>query len=233
MIIDVKIKPLNGKNYGSICHLPESRMGPSDHHCHEGQSRICTIKTRDKNDIIIVQEKLDGSNVGVCRVDDEILAISRAGYLCWDSSYEQHRRFALWVNVNKYRFMSILNNGERLCGEWLAQAHSTRYKLAHEPFVAFDLIKNRMDRITFDEFNDRLKGLFVTPKLLHVGGSISIESSMKLLGKYGHHGAIDEVEGIVYRVERNGKVDFLAKYVRPDKQDGVYLHGEQDIVWND
>jgi hypothetical protein len=35
-------------------------------------------------------------------------------------------------------------------------------------------------------------------------------------------------------VERNGAVDFLVKYVRPDKIDGVFLHeiGGNDPVWN-
>lgn len=37
------------------------------------------------------------------------------------------------------------------------------------------------------------------------------------------HGALDPVEGAVWRVERGGSVDFLAKYVRPDKVDGCYL----------
>ncbi|MFY9222856.1 MAG: hypothetical protein WAQ98_09315, partial [Blastocatellia bacterium] len=76
---------------------------------------------------------------------------------------------------------------------------------------------------------------FVTPKLLHRGKSISIEAVMGLLNGKGFHGAIDEVEGAVWRIERNelinrGKggerqivVDFLVKYVRPDKIDGHYL----------
>ena len=33
-------KPLGRKAYGSIPHLPGSRIGPGDHHCHEGQRRI-------------------------------------------------------------------------------------------------------------------------------------------------------------------------------------------------
>lgn len=37
------------------------------------------------------------------------------------------------------------------------------------------------------------------------------------------HGALDPVEGAVWRVERRGGGDFLAKYVRPDKTDGCYL----------
>jgi hypothetical protein len=51
-----------------------------------------------------------------------------------------------------------------------------------------------------------------------------------ILGTYGTYGALDPVEGAVWRVERNDKVDFLAKYVRPDKVDGSYFEGEP--VWN-
>ena len=35
--------------------------------------------------------------------------------------------------------------------------------------------------------------------------------------------ALDPVEGAVWRCERQGAVDFLGKYVRPDKIDGKYL----------
>jgi hypothetical protein len=33
---------------------------------------------------------------------------------------------------------------------------------------------------------------------------------------------------LVYRVEREGKVDFLAKWVRGDKEDGKYM--SQEII---
>ena len=61
------------------------------------------------------------------------------------------------------------------------------------------------------------------------------------------HGALDTVEGAVWRVERNelinpGKgserrwvVDYLVKYVRPDKVDGCYLPGinsNTEPLWN-
>jgi hypothetical protein len=49
------------------------------------------------------------------------------------------------------------------------------------------------------------------------------------------HGAIDPVEGVVYRCERKGKVDFLGKYVRPEKTDGYYLPGigeNTTEIWN-
>ena len=68
-----------------------------------------------------------------------------------------------------------------------------------------------------------------TPRVLHVGGAISIEAILKVLEPSGH-GAIDAVEGAVWRVERNGAVDFLGKYVRHEKEDGKYLNGVDGIV---
>ena len=245
MVMISGTKPTGGKNYGHIPHLPGSRMGPGDHKCHEGQLRIATEKVRDKHDRIIVQEKVDGSNVGVARIGDELFPVGRAGYLACSSPHLQHRYFYNWVFTQYERFMSVLQPGERLCGEWLAQAHGTRYKLFHEPFVVFDLMKGN-DRVTYDELINRTAGCnFVLPRLIHRGGSFSIESVLKEIQISGH-GAIDPVEGAVWRIERDElvhpgksserkwKVDFLTKYVRPDKIDGLYLPevSGKEAIWN-
>lgn len=226
-------KPLGGKSYGSIAHLPGSRMGPGDHHCHEGQARIACEKVRDKHDVVIVQEKLDGSNVGVARIAGSIVALTRAGYVADTSPYPQHHRWMEWVAANANRFESVIGDGERLCGEWLLQAHGTRYNLPHEPFVAFDLMRGQ-SRTPFDEFTRRVAGKFQVPRTLHVGGPLSVEAAMDRLGEFGFHGALDAVEGCVWRVERKGDVDFLTKYVRPDKVDGKYLPelNGGETVWN-
>lgn len=227
-------KPLGGKAYGSIPHLPGSRLGPGDHHCHEGQASICTVRARDRHDRIIVQEKLDGSCVAVAKVDGRVVPLTRAGYPAHTSPWEQHHLFEAWVWEFAYeRFDLLLREGERLCGEWLAQAHGTRYALPHDPFVAFDLIVDS-ERCPFDSFAERTgDGGFVTPRLIHDGGPAEVEAVLGHLEPSGH-GALDPVEGAVWRVERRGKVDFLAKFVRPDKLDGVYLPevSGQPAVWN-
>lgn len=91
------MKPLNGPSYGSIPHLPGSRLGPGEHTITIGQMKICTEKTRDSKDKIIVTEKLDGSCCCVANIDNKILALTRAGYLAESSPYEQHHIFANWV----------------------------------------------------------------------------------------------------------------------------------------
>lgn len=226
-------KPLGSKAYGHIAHLPGSRMGPADHKIHEGQARIATEKVRDKHDRVIVQEKLDGSCVAVANVDGKIVALGRAGYPAWSSPFEQHHLFASWVQHNEPRFLGALEDGERLVGEWLAQAHGTRYELEHEPFVAFDIMRAK-SRLPFDRFKEKTEG-FITPTVVHDAfEACSIVEAIDVVGMFGYHGAVDYVEGAVWRVEREGKVDFLAKYVATDKVDGRYLpelSGEPP-VWN-
>lgn len=228
-------KPLGGKNYGSIPHLPGSRMGPADHHCHEGQDRICTVKTRDKHDMVIVTEKVDGSNVGIARIGDDILALGRSGYLAQTSKFEQHQLFAAWVREGEAFWRDALLPGERVVGEWLAQAHGTLYELPHGPFVAFDKFLGK-DRVP-EWFCEFLPWCMVrkipTPKVLHVGAAISIADAMAL-HEDGGHGLLGEPEGVVYRVERKQQFDFMAKYVRPEKKDGSLLPeiSGQPPVWN-
>jgi len=161
--------------------------------------------------------------------------LGRSGYLAQTSSYEQHQLFAAWVRDNSDRFR-FLNEGERVCGEWLAQAHGTRYRLTHDPFVAFDIMREDQ-RALFEEISPRLtEAGLAMPKLLFMGQgqSFAVAEAMKKLGEFGFHGALEPAEGAVWRVERMGKVDFLGKYVRPDKADGRYLPelSGTAAVWN-
>lgn len=151
-------QPEKIKKYGSIPHLPGSKLGPGDHHVDAGQNRICTEAVRDKHDWVIVQEKYDGANVGVENNAGQIIALTRRGFLAKDSNFEQHRLFAQWVEKNSERFRGIIATNEP----------------GNSP------------------------------------------------------------EGLIYRVERLGKLIFLAKYVRHDFEPGAYLPemSGRDPVWN-
>jgi hypothetical protein len=229
------MKPLGRKAYGSIGHLPNSRLGPGDHCVTLGQAKICTIKARDKHDSVIVQQKYDGSCCAVALLDGKILPLTRAGYLATTSPFVQHHYFDHWVWHNEVRFRAVLQEGERLVGEWLALAHGTRYEINGqvEPFVAFDIM-HADQRVIFREFSERVAGggerPFQTPQVVHIG-PIPVEKAME---NVSNPWCRDAVEGIVYRVERNGQMDFLAKWVRPDKVDGCFLPevSGREPIWN-
>jgi hypothetical protein len=136
------------------------------------------------------------------------------------------------VREHKKRF-EWLSEGERVVGEWLAQAHGTRYALTHEPFVAFDVMEGTR-RLPYTLFVEAAIAFGLPiPRLIHRGGPFGLEAA-QLAIKHSGHGALDPVEGAVWRVERRGVVDFLAKWVRHDKVDGCYLPevSGAGAVWN-
>ena len=222
-------KPLGRKAYGSIGHIQGSRLGPGDHTVHEGQGDLCISKPH-RNWRIVVQTKLDGSCVSAAKLEDgSIVALGRAGYLASTSNYEMHRVWDRWVKERLSDFDKLLSPGERVVGEWLAQAHGTIYNLEdREPFVAFDIMEGSQ-RIIHEEFQERTKDLFAVPDYLY--GPIDPLIAIDSLDVYG----AEDPEGVVYRAEeytKNGpKVQFLAKYVLDGKEDGKYLKADPPI-WN-
>lgn len=226
------LKPLGRKAYGSIPHLPASRMGPADHAIHPGQGLILTEAVRDRHDRIIVTEKLDGANVAVARHQGEILALGRSGHLAATAPHIHIRMFSEWVDQNRQAF-DRLEEGHRLSGEWLALAHGTIYTTLNRPFVPFDLIAGSA-RLPFDQMVEQANACGLEPApLLSDGPAVDIPTIMDMLKSGGRFGASDGVEGAVWRCERRGTFEFLAKYVRPDKIDGKYLPGVVDTppIW--
>ena len=234
-------KPLNRRAYGSIPHFQTSRLGPGDHHIHSGQERIATLKVRDKKDRVIVTEKLDGSNVAIALIDGEVTGISRAGYRVSNSRYYFQRYFQQWLTVHPAdyctRLLPILEQGIIVHAEWLLLAHGTRYELPHCPLVIFDCTRNGK-RLLFDRTREIATNAGIPhATVLSDGPPCTVQEATALLGRNGHHGADPEEgpEGAVWRVERGGVFDFIAKWVNPKKIDGRYLPelAGQGSVYND
>jgi hypothetical protein len=217
--------------FPKIGHLPGSRTGPKDRTVDRTLSQRLTLHCQP-GDRVLVEEKLDGSCVGILQKEKRLHAIGRDGKDCALSRNEGRRRFAAWVDAHPIGF---LDEGEVLWGEWLALAHGTRYQLPHGPFVAFDLMDRGGTRLGRDLVEARVGRRLPRPHLLHDGGSLSVVSALERLGDHGHHGAIDPAEGVVYRLERGGRLVTLAKWVRSGKRDGIFLadHSGGDHVWND
>jgi hypothetical protein len=227
------MKPLHRKNYGSIPHLSTSKLSENDYKANEGHERILTQKKRDRHDHIFVFEKYDGSNVGIAKKDGQIYALTRAGYEAHTSPYRQHHLFADWVNERKAYFDDLLGEEERITGEWLMQAHGLIYTIRQEPIVFFDYFNARNERQPFNH----LRQLDVPlPRLLHEGDAIPVNDLLPILNEKTPTIRSEEApEGMVYRVERKGSVDFLAKWVRPDFEPGQYCMGvaEANLIWNE
>lgn len=104
----------------------------------------------------------------------------------------------------------MLKNGERIIGEWLAQAHGLVYRIEAESIVFFDYFTVKNECILFTELK-AISNQFGLPLLrkLHEGKPITVEELLPLLNeKTKGIESVEHPEGMVYRVERKGKVDF-------------------------
>lgn len=214
------------KKYPSIPHLPNSEMGRNDKGIHRGMADYCECKYR-KNTQVIVTEKVDGSNVSILNKDGEFFALSRAGYYCEGSDYDQHK---LWYEkVEQYKSDGLLNNnilpiGDRVVFESLTVPHGTRYKKAPD-YLLIDWKTNNGRRLwnTYNSFLDIKK-----VQTLYYGDiPMSVDNIRNVMPKKGMYGAKEGYEGLVYRIEREGKFDFLAKWVRHDYETLKYFNQEE------
>jgi len=235
-------KPLNGKAYGSIPHLPGSKFGNREDKGINDKAAQFFLDKAGKDDLIIVLEKLDGSCVSVANVNHEIVPLIRSGYRAQTSHYEQHHLFHDWV-MSRISSFKRLHPGERICGEWLAQAHGTRYNLdeGRDPFVAFDLFGKSGARAPYKNLMTycAMNALKYAPVVywgLDRGRGCSIQVALETLGPRGFYGAMDLTEGCVWRWERADPTlpIMMAKYVRPAAMPGRYLESEtgKDPIWN-
>lgn len=224
-------KPLGRKAYGSIPHLRGSRVGSGDHYIRGGVQDILTKSCRGRR--IIVQEKLDGSNVAVAKVDGSLFPLNRKGWPAISSPHVNHHLFHWWAMDHAEDFDSVLLDGEWIVGEWLAQATGTLYDLSEfGPFAVFDLFSGG-DRVTYHDLIDRIGDKFRVPNCLHdAEAACSVDRALS-----AHEIACvpsDGIEGLVYRAESDEKVEFLAKFVRCGKVDGKYLEevSGKPAIWN-
>lgn len=229
-------KVIAGKNYGSIPHLHGSQLGKHDRFLHEGQDRIIRKGGRDRHDRVIVSLKLDGTNVGVIKLDGVLITIQRKGYSCTSSPYEQHHAFDKWVQEHAEEFDRILEEGDRIVGEWLWQASGILYEVTGAPFFAFDYFPAGEKRISWERLNRKLTDndvSFTVPYWFAYDRSNPVPEVPSLADlpfpsiKPVHQPDVLH-EGWIYRVERKGEYDFLAKWVRADYVAGKYLPRNDD-----
>ena len=119
----------------------------------------CKIKRPDnakeqieKGTEIIIQEKIDGSNTAIYNDNGKIRYFSRSQELIGEDGLNG---FIKWIKFRENKILENLPIGYVLYGEWLGQGKINYNSLAKqgkiEPYYAFDLVKEIIDKPTEDE----------------------------------------------------------------------------------
>jgi hypothetical protein len=167
---------------------------------------------------VIVEEKVDGSNVMIFRTDYGYFDVAgRAGVGAQDRA-GQLGPLRAWVANNHQRLDALLGPSEVLYAEWLWLEHSLRYDRLPDHLVVLDLWTPESGFLRVADRDQRAQawGFYTAPVLAHGHVLRGPEDLDALAGTSAFTDA--RMEGLILRVEDELGLRERAKWVRPDFQ---------------
>lgn len=182
---------------------------------------------------LVVEEKLDGTNVGIHFNDAGELILQSRGHLISDGMHPQYDLFKQWAVCKRPVLDQMLGRDFIMFGEWVYARHSIAYRKLTHFFYEFDIWQKSEQR--FLDLEARLKMLegtgIETVPVVH-RGKLFREQLQELIGPSLFDSEFENpltnetdnlMEGLYLRTESDGAVTARAKFVRPEFVEKVKL----------
>ncbi len=183
---------------------------------------------------VVVEEKLDGANLGISLGPEGQLRIQNRGQYLQEPFSGQFSRLTSWLAQHRYALTDELDEHLILFGEWCAARHSLGYATLPDWFLLFDVYDRRERRFWSTRRRNALAKtleLSVVPQVLH--GRTTLDDLKKLLFAQPSHYRQGPPEGVVIRRETADGCQARAKLVRPDFTQNIGEHWRsRAIQWN-
>jgi hypothetical protein len=207
--------------YPRTPHLFGSRGTADDKHLGRRESEAFI-----KDPTLIVEEKLDGTNVGIHFTTNGRMVLQCRGHEITEGMHPQYDLFKQWTAVRRNALEQMLGNRFILYGEWLYAKHSVHYRRLPHYFFEFDIYDK--DSGVFLDLANRLKmlegtGLLTVP-VIHKGKA-TLDELLAWIGPSAFDSVFENplsgrtdglMEGIYLRIEADGKGSGRSKLVRPE-----------------
>jgi hypothetical protein len=207
--------------YPRTPHLVGSKGTDDDKHLSEADSHRFLA-----DGSLIVEEKLDGTNVGIRFTDDGDMVLQCRGHLITDGMHPQYDLFKQWGAVKRSVLEDMLADQFILFGEWVYARHSVYYRQLPHYFFEFDIYdKHGAEFLSLERRLAILEGTGIqTVPVIHVG-ALDRQKLGALIGPSRFDSVFENpfthctdtlMEGLYLRTEANGMVTGRAKFVRPE-----------------
>ena len=184
--------------------------------------------------LVIVEEKLDGANLGISVGDDGRLRFQNRGQYLSAPYAAQFSRLNAWAAQHGHSLLPLLQPGLIVFGEWLAARHSILYGSLPDWFAAFDIYDGVAERFWCASRRDALigkAGLSAVPMLSQ--GRMTLSALITLVTGGGSRFGADALEGVVVRRDGEQFNCGRAKVVRPGFVQDIGDHWRRRILeWN-
>ncbi len=207
--------------YPRTPHLFGSKGTDDDKHLGREESEAFIADSS-----LIVEEKLDGTNVGIHFTASGRMVLQCRGHEITEGMHPQYDLFKQWTSVKRPGLETMLSNRFILYGEWLYAKHSVHYRKLPHYFFEFDIYDKHAG--VFLDLHARLQmleraGLHTVP-VLHRGHA-TVDQLRALIGPSAFDSWFDNpvthqtdhlMEGLYCRTEAEGQVTGRAKMVRSE-----------------
>lgn len=183
---------------------------------------------------VVVEEKLDGANLGFSiSLDGSLRAQNRGAYLQQPYS-GQFSRLEQWLSLHEDRLFDALDEHLIVFGEWCAARHSLDYCGLPDWWLLFDVYDRREGRFWSTRRRDVLAvqlRVATVPYLLQ--GKVTVDALKELVTTRKSGFRNGPLEGAVVRREEEGWLLARGKLVRAEFTQAIDTHWRsRRIEWN-
>lgn len=183
---------------------------------------------------ILIEEKLDGANLGVSIGPDGEMRFQNRGNYLLPPFTGQFEKLRVWQGHHENRLFDALDESVILFGEWCAARHSLDYSSLPDYFLGFDVYDKKENIFWSSSRRDVLLsaiGLSAVPKVSR--GVFNLEELKKIVSGESSIYRDGNMEGVILRKESDGWLVQRAKLVRPDFTQAIQEHwSKRGIEWN-
>lgn len=183
---------------------------------------------------VVVEEKLDGANLGFSLAPDGHLRVQNRGQYLAEPYAGQFARLPAWLAQHGDTLRSALTPTIFLFGEWCAARHSLDYATLPDWWLLFDVYDRRSDRFWSTPKRNAMAndaGLSTVPQLMR--GTATVASLKQMVDASPSHYRHGPLEGLVVRRETPDWCQARAKLVRADFTQAIQTHWRKRAMeWN-
>jgi ATP-dependent RNA circularization protein (DNA/RNA ligase family) len=183
---------------------------------------------------VVVEEKLDGANLGLSLAPDGGLRAQNRGQYLAEPHAGQFARLPAWLVQLGDSLHSVLTPNLILFGEWCAARHSLDYTALPDWFLLFDVYDRSAGRFWSSARRNALAsgaGLVTVPQVLH--GKTTVTALKQLVTTNQSNYREGPLEGLVIRRESAEWCEARAKLVRHDFTQAIDIHWrKRALEWN-
>lgn len=172
---------------------------------------------------VVVEEKVDGANVGFSLDPDGVLRVQNRGEYLGRGAHAQFQPLWPWLEARRPSLTEALSPDLMLFGEWCFAVHSLRYDALPDWFLAFDVFDRRERRFWSTARRDALLAQLALSKVPEVArGRFDRDELLRLLS--GSRVGTGPAEGLYVRRESGAWLADRAKIVRAEFVQAIEEH---------